>query len=55
MAIVNLIGLVVKMIEDQCQAIVCLWEETYCHGEARNKLLCLDQQLKLNIELYPKG
>jgi hypothetical protein len=55
MAIVILIGLVVKIIEDQRQAIVCLWEEIWCHGEARNKQLCLDQQHKLSIELYLKG
>jgi hypothetical protein len=55
MAIVILIGLVVKMIEDQSLVDVYLWEEIWCHGEARNKQLCLDQQHKLNIELYLKG
>ena len=55
MAIVTLIGPVVKMIEDQLLATVCLWEEIWCHGEARNRMLCLDQQQKLNIEHYLKG
>jgi hypothetical protein len=52
---VTLIGLFVEMIEDQRQAIVCLLEEIWCHGEARNIHLCLDQQHKLNTELYLKG
>jgi hypothetical protein len=55
MAIMILIGLVVKMIEDQRQDIVCLWEEIWCHGEVRNKPLSLDQHQKLSIELYLKG
>jgi hypothetical protein len=32
------------------QDIVCLLEETWCHDEARNNWLYLDQLLKLNIE-----
>ena len=55
MAIVTLIGLVVKLIEDQLLASVCLWEEIWCHGEARNNLFYLDQQQKLSIEHYLKG
>ena len=58
MARVTLIGLAVKMIDDQLQVTVCLWEEIWCHREARNRLLCLDQQQtqqqKLNIEHYLK-
>jgi hypothetical protein len=52
---VILIGLAVKMIEGQHQAIVYLWEEIWCHGEARSKLLSLDQQQKRSIEHYLKG
>jgi hypothetical protein len=55
MAIVILIGLAIKMIEDQHQAIVYLWEEIRCCGEARNEPSSLDQQQKLSIEPYLKG
>jgi hypothetical protein len=54
-AIEILIGLVVKMIEDQRRATVYLWEEIWSHGEARNKQLCLGQRQKLNIVFLSQG
>jgi hypothetical protein len=45
-----LTGQVVLMTDDQHQDIACLLEETWCHGEAKNNRLYLDQLLKLNIE-----
>ena len=46
------IGQVPRWIEDPLRAIVSLLEETWSHGEVRNKMLYLDQVQNQNIELW---